>query len=220
MAARARESLSCRPLRPLTGGRGFVRGYTLVSAVYCREDGVVVLHGFARVGLGFSNVSQLFNIPSYLTQSSLRWARTTPTEAHAGSSCFPHARRVLLHGRLEAEARQEGAPFGELRLELVLDCQSMVGYPAGVVVFDLLFELEDAATELEVLGEHAGALVFQLADAQSADVVRLGEVSVLAEELLANWQLKVRGRHSTITAQRTGRGAYASQCCPKTPGVR
>lgn len=63
----------------------------------------------------------------------------------------------------------------------------MVCYPSCFVGLDLFLELDYPATQLDILGEHAGALIFQLPDSESADIVHLSEVSILAKELFADY---------------------------------
>jgi hypothetical protein len=93
---------------------------------------------------------------------------------------------VPLRGRLQAQSSNEGAPFRELRFQLGLDGHRVIGYPPRLIVLDLLLQFQDATAELEILGEHAGAFVFQFSDAKSSDVVCLCEFSILAKHLFAD----------------------------------
>jgi hypothetical protein len=47
----------------------------------------------------------------------------------------------------------------------------VVGNSSGIVVLELLLKLQDAAPELKVLGQHAGAIILEFPDSKRSYVV-------------------------------------------------
>lgn len=110
------------------------------------------------------------------------------SSARAGASADPFARRAPLGGGFGAQRPKKGGKVGELGFEAGLDLEGMVGDATGGVVLELFFQAEDAAAQLEVLGQEAGAVVFETADLLGLVRVDAGDVAVLAEEFSPDWR--------------------------------
>lgn len=116
-------------------------------------------------------MSQFFNVSGDISQSSLRRTGSSRAEAQSGLRRPPNLGGMSLHRRLQTQTGEESAPFRQLRLQLLLDCQRMVGNSARVVVLELSLEFEYATAQLEVLRENAGTIILKLTDPERSHVV-------------------------------------------------